>query len=128
MKEEWKCTITAHGEQFVMMAGPLTMLVLSADNLVFFIPYLIGWIILSWERARFGWTMLVALVMSRRYFRADIVEWEFTTVITVTTSAFDVETLKVRITDERSVSNYFSNNLHDRLIIRLTIYRYHLFR
>ena len=38
MKDEWKCDIIAHGEQFVMMAGTLTMLMLSADNLVFLLP------------------------------------------------------------------------------------------
>ena len=36
--DEWKSTITARGEQFVMMIGTLTMLVLSADNLVFVMP------------------------------------------------------------------------------------------
>ena len=38
MQDEWRSTITALGEQFVMMTGILTMLVLSADNLVFVMP------------------------------------------------------------------------------------------
>ena len=35
MKEGWRFTITVDGEQFVMMVGTSTMLVLSADSLVF---------------------------------------------------------------------------------------------
>ena len=35
MQDEWRSTITAHGEQFVMMAGTLTKLMSSVDNLVF---------------------------------------------------------------------------------------------
>ena len=39
MKDEWRSTITVHGEQFVMItAGTLKMLMLSADNLVFVMP------------------------------------------------------------------------------------------
>ena len=33
--DEWKFTITVHGVQFAMITGALTMLVLSAGNLVF---------------------------------------------------------------------------------------------
>ena len=36
--DEWRSTITTHGEQFVMTAGTMTMLVLPADNLVFVMP------------------------------------------------------------------------------------------
>ena len=36
--DEWRSTVTTHGEQFVMTAGTLTMLVWSADNLVFVMP------------------------------------------------------------------------------------------
>ena len=35
MKDEWRSTITEHGELFVKMNGTFAMLVLSADNLVF---------------------------------------------------------------------------------------------
>ena len=38
MKDEWRSTITAHGEQFVMITGTLKMLVSSVDNLVFVMP------------------------------------------------------------------------------------------
>ena len=38
MQDEWRSTITAYGEQFVMITGTLEMLVLSADNLVFVMP------------------------------------------------------------------------------------------
>ena len=41
---------------------------------------------------RFCWTMLIAVwVLSHRYFRADTMEWEITTVITVKTLVFGVE-------------------------------------
>ena len=38
--DEWRSTttITAFGEQFVMMAGTSTTLMLSVDNLVFVMP------------------------------------------------------------------------------------------
>ena len=36
--DEWRSTITKVGDQFVMITGTLTMLVLSADNLVFVMP------------------------------------------------------------------------------------------
>ena len=37
--DEWRSpSITARGEQFVMMAGASMMLVLFADNLVFVMP------------------------------------------------------------------------------------------
>ena len=35
MQDEWRSTITVHGEPFAIVTGTLTMLVLSADNLVF---------------------------------------------------------------------------------------------
>ena len=37
-QDEWRSTLTARGEQFVIMAGTFTMLMLSADNLVFIMP------------------------------------------------------------------------------------------
>ena len=61
------------------------------------------------ELGRFSWTMLTVLVMSHHFFRADIVDWEITTVVTVKTLASDVEILKVRINNEGSVSNYVNN-------------------
>ena len=36
--DEWRSTITEDGEQFVMMAGIFTMLVLSVDSLVLVMP------------------------------------------------------------------------------------------
>ena len=38
MPDEWRSTITEHGEQFVMIAGTLIMLMLSVNNLVFVMP------------------------------------------------------------------------------------------
>ena len=48
------------------------------------------------ELGRFGLTRLDVLVLSHQYFRANMIEWETTTVITVKTLAFDVEILKMR--------------------------------
>jgi hypothetical protein len=58
---------------------------------------------------RFGLTMLIVQVMSHRYFRADIGEWEFTTVITVKTLGFAVKALEVRINDKNL--NIFMNGI-----------------
>ena len=52
------------------------------------------------EVGRFCFTILIAWVMRHHYFRADIVEWEITTVITVRMLVFNVKTLEVRIIDE----------------------------
>ena len=52
------------------------------------------------ELGRFYLTMSTVLVLNRRYFRAHIKEWGITTVITVMTLVFDVETLQVRVNDE----------------------------
>ena len=35
MQDGWRSTITAGGEPFAIITGTLTMLMLSADNLVF---------------------------------------------------------------------------------------------
>ena len=40
--------------------------------------------------------MSIVLALSHHYFRANIVEWEIITVITMKTLAYDVQTLKVR--------------------------------
>ena len=54
--------------------------------------------------------------MNHHYFRADIEEWEVTTVVTVKTLAFDVKTLEVRIVDEGLFPIYYTNSLYDWLI------------
>ena len=59
------------------------------------------------ELDKFCWTMLTVWAMSHQYFRADIEEWEDTTVVTVKTQAFDVETLEVRIIDKDIYINIF---------------------
>ena len=51
--------------------------------------------------------------MNHHYFRADMVEWKITTVITEKTLAFAVETLEVRLIDGRLVPMYFTNSFHD---------------
>ena len=61
---------------------------------------LISMVFMAGVLGQFYWTMLTVLVLNHHYFRADIVEWGITTVVTLTTLAFDVETLEVRITDE----------------------------
>ena len=100
MLDEWRSTITAHGEQFVMTTGTLTMLMLSADNLVFVMRWmLIRVLVMAWELGRFCLMTLVVWVMSRHYFRAEVWPWDITTVITVKTLAFDVKTLEVTIND-----------------------------
>ena len=53
------------------------------------------------ELDRFCWTMLVVWVMSHRYFRAAMEDWKITTVLTAMMPAFDVQTLEVRIIDEK---------------------------
>ena len=55
------------------------------------------------ELDRFGLTMLIVQEMSHRYFRADMWEWEVTTVVTVKTRGFAVEGLEVRIIEENSL-------------------------
>ena len=54
MQDELRFTITEHGEQFVMMTGTLTMLVLSADNLVSNLPWMsMGMLVMAKELVRF---------------------------------------------------------------------------
>ena len=54
MQDEWRSTMTEHGEQFVMMVGALTVLVWSADNLVFVMPYtFMGVLVMARELGRF---------------------------------------------------------------------------
>ena len=55
--------------------------------------------------------MSIVLVLSHHCFRANIMELENTTVLTVKTLAFDVETLKVRKKKDECVFNM--NNIYD---------------
>ena len=71
------------------------------------------------ELGRFCCAMLIVLVMSHHYFRADMMEWENTTVITVKTLAFDVETLEVRRKKDECVFNV--SNINDWLIIKILV-------
>jgi hypothetical protein len=57
MRDGWRFTITVHGEQFVMMVGAETRLVLSADSLVFKMQNVLT--VLLREVDRFGLTMLI---------------------------------------------------------------------
>ena len=41
LPDEFRSTITEHGEQFVMITGTVTILVLSVDNLVFVMLYML---------------------------------------------------------------------------------------
>ena len=68
-------------------------------------------LIMVMELDRYFWTILIVLVLSHHYFRANMMEWESTTVITLKTLAFDVETLKVRIKMDECVFN-MSNIFH----------------
>ena len=71
---------------------------------------LIPVLVMAGELVRFCWTKLTVVVWSHHFFRAYMLEWDIATVITVKTLAYDVETLKVRMNDGGSVSNYMSNN------------------
>ena len=81
---------------------------------------LIRMLVLVEELGQFCWTMLTVLVLSHHYFRADIVEWEITTVVTTKTLAFDVETLEVRIIDE-GLFPISMNSLDDWLIVTIKL-------
>jgi hypothetical protein len=101
VKDEWRFTITVHGEQFVMIPGTSEMLVLSADSLVFqMLRLLTGVLILVKGMDRFGLMMLVVQVMSHRYFHAGMEEWEVITVVTMKTLAYVVMT-QVRVNDKK---------------------------
>ena len=97
MKDEWRCTITVHGELFVMMGGTSTMLVLSAERLVFkMLRLLCVALILAKGLDRFGLTKLIVQVMSHRYIHAPIAKLQFTTVITLKTQGYAVVKAKIR--------------------------------
>ena len=72
------------------------------------------------ELDQFCWAKLIVLVMSHHYFRAVIVEWEITTVITVETLALDVEILEVKIIDERLFPVY-TNSLEECFIVTIKV-------
>ena len=72
------------------------------------------------ELDRFCWTKLTVLVTSHHYFRAVIVDWEITTVITVETLALDVETPEVRIIGEGLFLVYM-NSLDDCLNLTINV-------
>ena len=116
MREGWRFTITVHGEQFVIMDGTETMLVLSADSLVIKMPRLRSVVVdLIVGLEIFGLTMLNVQVMSHRYFRADIGEWEFTIVITMKTRGYAVqEDVEVRINDKNL--NIFMNGIFNLFV------------
>ncbi len=94
--------MTEHGEQFVIILGTSTMLVLSADNLVFQrLRSLSSVVTLVRGLDQFGLTILVVQVMSHRYFHALILECEVDTVIIVKTREYAVKLLKVRMNDKK---------------------------
>ena len=72
------------------------------------------------ELDQFCWAKLIVLVMSPHYFRAVIVEWEITTVITVETLALGVEILEVKIIDERLFPVYM-NSLEECFIVTIKV-------
>ena len=94
--------MTEHGEQFVIILGTSTMLVLSADSLAFQrLRSLSSVVTLVKGLDQFGLTILVVQVMSHRYFHAFILECEVDTVIIVKTREYAVKLLKVRMNDKK---------------------------
>ena len=72
------------------------MLVLSADSLVFKMQRLLTKVVtFPMELDEYGLTMFIVEVMSQRYFHADILGGELTTVVTMKMLVFAV--LEVRI-------------------------------
>jgi hypothetical protein len=99
MKDEWRFTITVHGEQFVMMIGIKKMLLLFADSLVFKVICLrVLSVVLNLAKGLdiFGLTMLIVQVMSHPYFHAAIGKWEDTTVTTIKTRGYAALTVRFR--------------------------------
>ena len=121
-QEGWRFTITADGEQFVMITGTSTMLVLSADSLVFqMLRMLIKVVTLVKGLDRFGLTMLIVTVMSHGYLRADIMDGEVTTVIIVKTPGYDVKILEVRMNVKYRICK--STQQRNIIIILLDLHR-----
>ena len=76
------------------------MLVLSADSLVFKMQRLLTKVVMfRMELDEYGLTMFIVEVTSQRYFHADILGGEITTVVTMKMLGFAVEALEVRIND-----------------------------
>ena len=101
----------ADGEQFVMIIGTSTMLVLSADSLAFqMLRLLTRVIVFAMELDRFGLTMLIVEVMSHRYLHALIEDGEVMTVAIVKTRGYDVKILEVRVNDKKS--NVFTSKIY----------------
>ena len=100
MKEGSKFTITANGEQSVMIAGTSTMLVSFADSLVLKMrSVLIKTVhsILVKDQERFGWMTSSVEVMSRGYLHAVIMDGVITTALNMKMQEFAVEFVEVRI-------------------------------
>ena len=75
MQDGSRFTMTVNGEQFVMITGTLTTLVLFADSLVLkMLALLIKTVhsILVRDQDRFGWMMFSVQVMSHHYLHAVI--------------------------------------------------------
>ena len=100
MKDGSRSTMTASGEQFVMIAGTSATLGLCADSLGFKMPWLLiktvhG--ILVRDQDAFGWMMSIVGAMSPRYLHAVIKVGDVTTAITVKMRGFAVWFAEVRI-------------------------------
>ena len=100
MKDGSRSTITASGEQFVMMTGTSATLGLCADSLVFKVPWVLiktvhG--ILVRDQDAFGWMMSVVEAMSPRYLHAVIMDGDVTTAVTMKMQGFAVWFAEVRI-------------------------------
>ena len=100
MKDGSRSTITASGEQFVMITGTSGTLGLCADSLVFKMPWLLieavhG--ILVRDQDAFGWIMSIVGALSPRYLHAVIMDGDVTTAITVMMRGFAVWFAEVRI-------------------------------
>ncbi len=104
-QEGLRFTITVHGEQFVMIVGTSTMLVLSADSLVFqMLKMLTRIVTLVVGLDQFCLTIFVVTVTNHRYFHALMEEWEDTTVVIMRTQGYAVKKLKglqVRMYDKK---------------------------
>ena len=100
MKDGSRSTITASGEQFVMISGTSATLGLCADSLGFKLLWLLiktvqG--ILVRDQGKFGWIMSIVEAMSPRYLHAFIMDGDVTTAITVMMRGFAVWFAEVRI-------------------------------
>ena len=100
MKDGSRSTITASGEQFVMISGTSATLGLCADSLGFKMLWLLittvhG--ILVRDQDVFGWMKSVAEAMSPRYLHAVIMDGEVTTAVTMKMRGFAVWFAEVRI-------------------------------